>query len=350
VKRIVRGLIVAMLLAVPVYGALVWYRGASKVGDRLETFAWSTFGIACALAFSNYMLRFLKWEYYLRVLEIRGIPKGESLLTFLAGFVLTVTPGKVGEVFKSLILFQTRGVPVVRTAPIVVAERVTDLIGVIVIIALGSLSFQGGEIWALAGAIVVLALLVFVTSHRLSSAFVTALPRLPSVLGRLGAKIAPKVAEALGGVRDLTTPRRLLWPTLLSIGAWSLEGLGLWVILRGFGERASVSITAFCYATATLAGALVPVPGGLGVTEKLLEEQLARLGSVDTTTATAGMLLIRFATLWFGVAIGFLSLAILRAKYPGLGGDVPPPEVRTEPAAVPAIAPEAVGSGRGSTK
>jgi glycosyltransferase 2 family protein len=321
VKRLVRRLILAMLLAVGIYGAIVLYRGVDEVSERFGAFAWSTFAIACALAASNYVLRFLKWEYYLGLLEIRGIPKGESMLTFLSGFVLTVTPGKVGEVFKSLILSQTRGVPVVRSAPIVVAERVTDLIGVILIITLGSLTFQGGLIWASIGAAVVTALLVFVASQRLSGWVVRGLPSLPGFLGRAGARVAPKLGEALGGLRDLVTPRRLVWPTLLSVGAWSLEGLALWVILGGFGEHTPIPLTAFFYATATLAGALVPMPGGLGVTEKLLEEQLAQVGQVPSATATAAMLLVRFATLWFGVAVGFASLGILRARHPGLRAD-----------------------------
>ena len=59
----------------------------------------------------------------------------DSLLIFLTGFVLTITPGKVGEVFKSAVLARTHGVPVARTAPVVVAERLTDAIGVIVLIA-----------------------------------------------------------------------------------------------------------------------------------------------------------------------------------------------------------------------
>ena len=53
------------------------------------------------------------------VLGVRGIPKWESLLIYLSGFVLTVTPGKVGEVFKSYVLHKRHLVPVVRTAPIV---------------------------------------------------------------------------------------------------------------------------------------------------------------------------------------------------------------------------------------
>lgn len=318
-KGLGRKLIIAVLLGVAIYGAIILYRGFGTVTASFATFAWSSFAIACGLAFSNYILRFLKWEYYLSILEIRGIPKVESFLTFLSGFVLTVTPGKVGEVFKSLILFRLRKVPIARTAPIIVAERVTDLIGVIVMISIGSVRLRGGEVWASVGAVLVVALLVFVSSRRLSHGFLAWLPKLPGPLGRVGSRIGPKLDESLEQLQKLTTPARLVWPTLLSIGAWSLEGIGLWVILGGFGEAAPIALTAFFYATATLAGALVPVPGGLGVTDKLLEEQMTRIGHIPAATATTAMLLIRFATLWFAVGVGFIALGLLRLRNPELG-------------------------------
>jgi uncharacterized protein (TIRG00374 family) len=320
-SRTARRVISVMLLAVAVYGAFVLYGGVGKIEKSLQHYAWWTFVAACGLASFNYVLRFFKWEYYLSVLGIRGVPKGESFLTFLSGFVLTVTPGKVGEVFKSIILFQLRGVPIQRTAPIVIAERVTDLIGVIVLIAAGSVSFKGGVVWALAGAAVVLALLVFVGSPRLARAFLDVLPRLPGPLGRFFGPVVHTIEEALDKLRELTTPRRLVWPTLLSIAAWTSEGVALWVILQGLGERAPLPLTAFVYATSTLAGALIPVPGGLGVTDGLLEQQIARVLGAPTATALAAMLLVRFATLWFAVAVGFVALAILRATRPWLSGD-----------------------------
>lgn len=317
-RALVGKVVRVMLVAVALYGALVLYRGASVIAHEFATYAWWTFALACSLAFTNYLLRFLKWEYYLKILEIRGIPKGESFLTFLSGFVLTVTPGKVGEVFKSLILSETRGVAVVRTAPIVIAERLTDLIGVIVLITVGSASFDGGLVWASVGAALVAMLLAFVAHRPLSAWVLRLLVRLPGFLGQLGARIAPKLEEALMGLRELTTPRHLVIPTLLSVAAWSLEGLALWVILRGFGEPPPLALTAFFYATATLAGAIVPVPGGLGVTEKLLETQLAELGHVAAATSTAAMLLARLATLWFAVGVGFIALGLLRRRYPDL--------------------------------
>ena len=234
--------------------------------------------------------------------------------------MLTVTLGKVGEVFESLILFQLRGVPIQRTAPIVVAERVTDLIGVIVLITVGSASFHGGLVWACIGAAVVTILLVTVASPRLAHWFLELLPRLPGPFGRALGPMVHKVEEALDKLRELTTPRRRIFPTLLSIAAWTSEGVALWVILGGFGVRAPLPLTAFFYATATLAGALIPVPGGLGVTDGLLEQQMARLGGVPTATAFAAML-VRFATLWFAVLVGFVALGILRATRPWLSGD-----------------------------
>jgi uncharacterized protein (TIRG00374 family) len=324
-----RRVLYVMLLGVAVYGAFAVVSGLGRMTDTLATFRWSAFAGACALAFGNYVLRFFKWEFYLARLEIRGIPKGDSFLTFLSGFVLTVTPGKVGEVFKSLVLFETHGVPMPRTAPIVVAERVTDLIGVIVLIVLGSLGFSGGLLWAGAGAFVVLSLLVVIASRSLSMRIIAMVERMPGKLGAIG----PKLHQAYDSLATMLRPANLVWPTLLSIAAWSLECLSLWTILRGFGQETGVALCFFFYATSTLAGALVPVPGGLGVTESALKGQMMELGHVSPGTSTAAMILVRFATLWFAVLVGFVSLSILKRKHPTLlrSGEV----VRGEPHAAP---------------
>jgi uncharacterized protein (TIRG00374 family) len=310
----VRRVLVAMLLAVVVYGGFAVWRGLGKMGDELARFEWWAFAAAAGLAFGNYLVRWLKWEFYLARLGIRDVGRLDSLLTFLSGFVLTVTPGKVGEVFKSLVLFETHAIPVARTAPIVVAERVTDVLGVVVLIVLGSLGFSGGLLWAGLGAAAVLVLLVVVSSRGLSLTLIGLVEKVPGPFRRIG----PRLHEAYDSLATLVRPANLVVPTLLSIGAWSLECTALWVILRGFGQDTSFGLATFFYATSTLAGALVPVPGGLGVTETSLQGQLQELGHVAATTATAAMILVRFATLWFAVLVGFLSLSWLKRRHPGL--------------------------------
>jgi uncharacterized protein (TIRG00374 family) len=320
----VRRILVVMLLGVLVYGAFAVFRGLGAIGAQLRSFEWGMFGAACGLAFGNYVLRFFKWEFYLARLglvkgpgeSMRRITRSDSFLTFLSGFVLTVTPGKVGEVFKSLVLLETHRVPVAKTAPIVVAERVTDLIGIIALIVVGSAGFAGGLMWAGVGGVLVLSLIVVVASRTLSHKIIGIIERLPGPFARIG----PKLHEAYESLAVLVAPRNLAFPTILSIAAWFLECLSLWIILRGFGANVSVPLSTFFYATSTLAGALVPVPGGLGVTESALQGQLMELGHVAEASSTAAMILVRFATLWFAVIVGFLALSLLKRRHPGLLG------------------------------
>jgi glycosyltransferase 2 family protein len=312
VNRLVRRILGAVLLGILVYGAFVLYAGLSEIRESLDRFAWSALALALALATLNYLVRFVKWQYYLARLEVRGVGALDSLLIFLSGFVLTITPGKVGEVFKSAVLAKTHGVPAERTAPIVVAERLTDAIGVIALIVVGSGAFAGGLGWALAGTLAVAVGVALIVWQGPALAVIAWCERRPGFLGR----IAPKFRVAFGSLRVVAGPAALLWPTLLSIVAWAAEGVALYVLLRGFAANVPLGVAVFFYSTATLAGALIPVPGGLGVAETMIQEQLVRLGGVPQGDATAAMILVRFATLWWAVLVGFLALALLRLRYP----------------------------------
>jgi uncharacterized membrane protein YbhN (UPF0104 family) len=311
-NRLLRRILGAVLLGVFVYGAFVAYSGYFEISASLARFAWGSFAIALALATANYGIRFAKWQYYLARLEVRGVGTIDSLLIFLSGFVLTITPGKVGEVFKSAVLAKTHGVPAERTAPIVVAERLTDAIGVIALIVVGSGAFAGGLGWALAGTLAVAVGILFVLWEGPALAIIGWCERRGGLLGRVG----PKFRIAFRSLRVVAGPAALLWPTVLSILAWACEGVALYTLVLGFGSRLPLAVAVFFYSTATLAGALIPVPGGLGVSEAMIREQLVRLGGMPQGDATAAMILVRFATLWWAVLVGFVALGLLRVRYP----------------------------------
>lgn len=313
-RRATSRVIYVMIVALALYVVFAFVSDIHKVGNRLAGFAWWTFAAALGLAFGNYLLRFLKWQYYLAVLEIRGIPASDSFLTFLSGFVLSITPAKVGEVFKSFVLHEIHGVPAQRTAPIVIAERLTDVIGVVVLIVAGSSRFAGGLLWAGLGAVLVVVVLGIVASRSLSMWLIGVVEWMPGP----GKKLGPKLREAYDSLHALTRPSRLVLPTVLSIGAWFLECLALWIILRGFGQSTSVLAASFFYATSTLVGALIPVPGGLGVTDTVMQTLLHEVGGIDAAGATGAMVLVRFATLWFAVIVGFTALWRLKGRHPNL--------------------------------
>ncbi len=309
-KISLRRIVPVLLLAVFVMGLFVVGLDVGRTRAALAHFEPLAFVTGCALAFANYLLRFVKWEFYLARLGVRGVPKLESLLVFFSGFVLTVTPGKVGEVFKSVVLEERRGVPVARTGPIVLAERLTDVVGIVVLIALGTLGFSGGGLWAVLGTAAVVVGLAVVSSDRAMEFGFVAVGRT-----RFSA-LVPKLRVAYESLRVLVAPSALLVPSVVSVVAWFLECIAVWEILRGFGVDASVALCTFFYATSTLIGALVPVPGGLGITEGLLQEQMVRLGGIELGTATAAMILVRLATLWFAVLVGFVAYGLLGLSKP----------------------------------
>jgi uncharacterized protein (TIRG00374 family) len=327
-NRFLRRFVIAMLFGVAVYGAFLLYTGLSKMQESLSAFRWGSFGLALALASGNYLIRFFRWQYYLGRLGVVGVGALDSLLVFLSGFVLTVTPGKVGEVFKSAVLQKTHGVPMEHTAPIVVAERLTDAVGVIVLIVLGSAAFAGGAIWALAGIVAVSCGLLGIVWQRPVLALFA---RLEQRGGKLAA-LVPKLRSAYTNLRVVAGPAALLLPTLLAVVAWSAEGVAMDLILEGFGAHLPLGRVVFFYSTATLAGALVPLPGGLGAVEGMIREQLVHLSHVPEGPATATMMLIRFATLWWAVLVGFAALFALRLRYPeALGASEALAEAATAP-------------------
>ncbi|MCU1278022.1 MAG: Integral rane protein [bacterium] len=309
-RRLGRWLALGVAAGALFYVALACWSGLPKVAGALATYSAFTAVGALALASLNYLLRFCKWQLYLHQLGVR-IPTIESLGIFLAGFSLTVTPGKVGEVLKAYLLRERHGIPIARTAPTVVAERLTDLF------ALAALSLSGVRALGASTRVVWIALALvglavsWLSSERLSLGAIDLMAHVPMVK-----RAAPKLREFYRATAALLRPVPLVAATLVSIAAWFCECLAFWMVLRGFqGACASLSLCTFIYATMTVAGALSFLPGGLGVQEiGMVNLLVARAFGVTAATAAAATFVTRLCTLWFAVAIGSLALVIIQRR------------------------------------
>jgi len=94
-------LILAVVLTVVIFLLLGLYADLSQVRSSLFSFRWSVLPLILGLAMLNYFLRFLKWDSYLKALDVSLTAK-ESLAIFFAGLAMSVTPAKFGEVLKFL--------------------------------------------------------------------------------------------------------------------------------------------------------------------------------------------------------------------------------------------------------
>ena len=284
----------AVLVAALAFAVLVGlgaYADFGDLGDALGDFRWELFPAALALTFVNYLVRFWRWQVYLRRLEIR-VPAQRSFWIFFAGQTMTLSPGKVGEVLKSVLLKRSFDVPIRRSAPIVLAERITDGLGVVVIAAVAG-GFAAGSWEVIAVTVTGAALLVVAV-------------RLP-LLDRFG-----PLAEARAAASEILGVGLLASMTVVSAGAWFCECLASYVCVRGLGLDVSLADVAVAFSVAGLVGAISFVPGGLGVTEAGFTGLLRVLADVPRAPAAAATVLTRLATLWFAVALGLVALAVDR--------------------------------------
>lgn len=307
-----RKVIVAGAIAAVVFAGLAFYGDVNKLGQDARDFQVSAFGVALALVLGNYAIRIVRWQYYLQRIGVR-LPLGESSLVFLSGFVMSVTPGKVGEVFKSLLLYETRGIAPTRTAPVVIAERLTDLIALVALVALASFAFELGGVIALTSALIVGGLVAVCAYRPLGNLVLDLAGRVPFL-----AKLSPRLREAYASLWEMTRPAPLAIGSLLALCGWSLECAALYSIVHGFaGATLAWDGATFAYSASTLVGALAMMPGGLGVTEVGMTTLLVTLGAgtIRASVASATTILTRLATLWFAVAVGVLALAVYRRLY-----------------------------------
>src|SRR5947207_9728487 len=119
-----RGIVLLAALAVAVAALVVAWGDAPAVLGALGRFPPWLIVPVMSLTVWNYTLRWLRWNYYLRVLNISSLSKTSSALVFFSGLAMGLTPGKSGEVTKSYWLREIVGAdraPFARTAPIVFA-------------------------------------------------------------------------------------------------------------------------------------------------------------------------------------------------------------------------------------
>jgi uncharacterized protein (TIRG00374 family) len=299
---IARRLIPGLLFGFLVFLAVILVGDIRQVSNQVLTFQWRYYPLVLGLTLFNYILRFFKWHFYLSQVEVRNFSLLDSARLFLAGFPLAVTPGKVGEAFKAVWLERETGLPVSKGVSVVLAERISDGLGVLALSTVGVIAYP--RYWP-GFAVVLSGLIVMIILIQIRPAALWLL-EIGSKLPLLK-RISSELRQFYEGSYALFKPKALLVAVSIGTISWLGEGIGFYYILIGLGLPASwdtLSIAVFVLAFSTVIGAVSALPGGLGAAEASITGMLVLLLDMAAETAAAATLLIRFATLWFAVALG----------------------------------------------
>ncbi len=294
------------MFAAAVYLALSIYANLNELLIAFGEFNWLVFPAVLILSLCNYVSRFFKWDYYTKVLDIK-IERKISFLMFLSSFIMAITPGKVGEVFKSYLLKEQNGTAISRSAPIVLAERITDFLSLILLSMIGALMFGYETKLIVITGVFFVVLIMLISSKKISYWLIGFFERF-----KFFSKFSHKVHTAYDSIYQMVRFKELIVTLLLSLVAWFFECAGFYVVINSFGIENLVHINIFAatfiYGFATIAGAVTMLPGGLGATEASIAFLLVSLQNVSENVAVAGTLIIRVATLWFAVLVGIISI------------------------------------------
>ncbi|MBC8100390.1 MAG: flippase-like domain-containing protein, partial [Armatimonadetes bacterium] len=318
-NRIILGVILALVMYI---GVLLVFDNQGQLTEgvlsALSSFpAWlliPLIGTQLAVAFS----RFMVWQYYLGVIDARAkISRTDSAILFTSGFVLVMSPGKAAELLKAVLLKLKTGVPITRSAPIIVAERVVDGIAVLLILT-AALLLMGDQL-ALGAYASLSRGLVFSSTGLLT-------------FGLVATQIEPLAQFALRLLRGLPLVGRLYTPllefylssreifrldillpaVLRGVGVYLFSSVGFVLILWGFGLALTPTLilqAVFINGVTAAIGALSFIPNGAGITEistaAMLTAIIAPANPLLTVgVAAAAALLQGFFHKWFRVLLG----------------------------------------------
>lgn len=301
ISRFRRWVAVALGVTVLGFAAYALFTGYHETAAELEGFRWGLYVPVLLLTLVNYGSRYAKWAWLLKKVDI-DVPHETNAWVFLCGLAMVISPGKVGEVLKPWLIRALVGAPYERTVPALIAERGTDGLAVLILAAMGVSTYMADGVKLVAGTGIASALFLALVASQTASMALIGLVR------RVGfAAIADRLTDTYRALRVCLSPGSLFALTGVSLVAWWAECLGYWLVFRGLDVKASIGACTFLYSFATVFGG--PSPGGLGMADGvLIGGALTAVPDLTHGQALAAALLIRIATLWFGVLLGAFAL------------------------------------------
>ncbi|PCJ44167.1 MAG: TIGR00374 family protein [Moraxellaceae bacterium] len=296
-SRFQRPLFISIIIAIALYFGAIFMGDYQATKDALAKIPLSGWIIILGLSLVNYVLRYGRWDWYIRELSQVKIPLKRHFCYYLAGFALSTTPGKAGETIRSLYL-KKHGVSYNQSISSFFVERFLDLITIVLLSTLVAFQFDDYAVLVIIVGLVIFAALPLIHSSWLIDRLNWLAVKVPKFAIGKG-----HLVKLLNSSTVLLKNRVLYGGLVIGILAWTAEGVGFWLVLEYLGQDVDIALAISIYGIAVLIGALSFLPGGLGSTEAVMGGLLIASG-VDSSVAIAATLVCRIATLWFAVFIG----------------------------------------------
>ena len=300
-------LILILIAVVGIYAVFLFISDYNIISEKISNFKVNYLPLILFLVTASWVPVFIKWHFLLKNCEIH-VPLKKSILVFLSGPAFEITPGQIGALIKSQILKTSSNIPRTKTVPIIVIEKVYDLIGAVLASIIG-IVILGMEPYLIIIAILVLVTIFFFVYYRpASELFFNRITKL-----KFFSKYVENISEFYEIVKKSTNVKAATICILLALTYWFMVSAAAYYTLIAFDVNILDYLKVLAiYTTSALLGAISFIPGGIGITEGTLTG-LFTLEGIDVSTALILSVIIRILTLWYSVSVGFIALKFIGA-------------------------------------
>jgi uncharacterized protein (TIRG00374 family) len=318
--------------------AVVAVTGVEELAGRLGDFPLWVFVPVFLLKCVNWTLRYCEWRYFLGVLgvrTVRGLPERpipspdqpptirerDSFVLWLSGLTLAVSPGKLGEVLKAVVLKHLTGLDFSRGAPVVFMERLVDGLAIIplttvAMLALGdaldtgdvSISYVRAVLVGVSMALLTGIILVQITP--LASWWLDTIQNWPGLRRIHGA-----LRNLYASSHEMIKLRHLIPTMMLGLSAYISDCIGFYLLLRGLGIDGGWTLfgqAAFILGFSVIIASISALPGGAGGRELTIGPLLTSVVGLSKAVAGTATFLISLFQMWIGVTVGLIVIAVFR--------------------------------------
>ena len=228
------------------------------------------------------------------------------LLQFAIRFIALAVPSSAARIALSVRFFQRSGAPTSEAIAIGAIDSVSGfviqalILAIVALANLVTLDLPTPDLPDRSGKLLILGVVVVVI-------LVVAAILVP----RLRRLIAPHLAEARSAARVFRQPMKVLQLFGGNLAAQLLLAGVLGICLRAFGEQATLAELLVANTLTSLLSGIVPVPGGIGVSEATTTTLLVAMG-IPESPALAATLIFRIITFYLPPVWGVLAMRALK--------------------------------------
>lgn len=293
--------------AVGLYVAFMIFSDVSLFVEKFQKFNFTILPLAISLVFGSYLIRGLRYWLLLKNLNIKTDVR-YSITLFFIGLSMSITPGKLGETIKSLYLKNKHEQSITKTLPVVFVERYYDFVGVVILSSIIAVftDFQRSTVIILF--MIMICGFFLVRQYKLVNYIIDLIHKFS-----LLKKFTDSLRIMHASTHTLFSNKTLTQSSFLSVCAWILESVAIYLIFVGFDLDIDFTKSTIIFLVSSLVGAASMLPGGIGLTEGGMIGLLV-LEKFEYTVAFSAVLLIRIITLWLGVILGLVSFKFIKLK------------------------------------